>query len=50
VALGNAPTTAETLAALASRRDHDDPVVREHVSWALAQHAGRASAETTAMA
>jgi len=50
VALGNAPTTPGVLAALASRRDHDDPVVREHVSWALAQHARRASTQTRAMA
>ena len=38
VALGNAPTTPETVAALESRRDIDDPVVREHVEWALARH------------
>ncbi|KAF1699029.1 tRNA epoxyqueuosine(34) reductase QueG [Pseudoxanthomonas jiangsuensis] len=39
VALGNAPTTPETLAALASRRDHASPLVREHVQWALERHA-----------
>ncbi len=38
VALGNAPSTEETLAALESRRDCEDPVVREHVAWALARH------------
>jgi epoxyqueuosine reductase len=38
IALGNAPTTAGTLAALESRRDIEDPMVREHVLWALAQH------------
>ena len=38
VALGNAPTTAEVIAALQSRRDHDSPVVREHVEWALRRH------------
>ena len=38
VALGNAPTTPEVLAALQSRRNHADPVIREHVAWALAQH------------
>ena len=38
VALGNAPTTPDVLAALASRRDHPSPVVREHVAWALQQH------------
>ena len=39
VALGNAPTTPATVAALESRRDIEDPVVREHVEWALARHA-----------
>ncbi|MCL6618351.1 MAG: tRNA epoxyqueuosine(34) reductase QueG [Thermomonas hydrothermalis] len=43
VALGNAPTTPEVLAALASRRDHPSPVVREHVAWALRQHAARSA-------
>lgn len=38
VALGNAPATPEVLAALRSRRDEPDPVVREHVLWALARH------------
>ena len=38
VALGNAPTTPDVLAALASRRDHPSPVVREHVAWALDRH------------
>ena len=38
VALGNAPPSAEVVAALESRRDIDDPVVREHVEWALARH------------
>ena len=38
VALGNAPTTPAVLAALASRRDDPDPMVREHVGWALARH------------
>ncbi|MFT3762008.1 MAG: tRNA epoxyqueuosine(34) reductase QueG [Pseudoxanthomonas sp.] len=38
VALGNAPTTPETLAALASRHDDPSPLVREHVAWALARH------------
>ncbi len=44
VALGNAPTTPEVLAALATRRDDPSPLVREHVEWALAQHAGRSAA------
>jgi epoxyqueuosine reductase len=39
IALGNAPSTPGTLAALESRRDCDDPLVREHVAWALARHA-----------
>ncbi|TMN24379.1 tRNA epoxyqueuosine(34) reductase QueG [Pseudoxanthomonas sp. X-1] len=39
VALGNAPTTPEILAALASRRQDASALVREHVGWALAQHA-----------
>lgn len=38
VALGNAPTSAEVLTALEQRQQHPDPVVREHVLWALAQH------------
>ena len=38
IALGNAPTTPDVLAALESRRDSDNAVVREHVLWALAQH------------
>jgi epoxyqueuosine reductase len=41
VALGNAPTTPDVLQALESRRDCEDPVVREHVEWALARHATR---------
>jgi epoxyqueuosine reductase len=43
IALGNAPTTPEVVAALQSRRDIDDAgfdstMVREHVQWALARH------------
>ena len=41
VALGNAPSSPEVLAALESRREIEDAVVREHVEWALAQHAAR---------
>jgi epoxyqueuosine reductase len=41
VALGNAPTTPEVIAALESRRGIGDAIVREHVEWALAQHATR---------
>lgn len=38
VALGNAPTSSAVLEALATRRDADSALVREHVAWALAQH------------
>jgi len=38
VALGNAPTTPEVLAALARRREDASPLVREHVAWALGRH------------
>jgi epoxyqueuosine reductase len=44
IALGNAPTTPDVLAALESRSDIENTVVREHVSWALEQHAARRSA------
>ena len=37
IALGNAPRSAEAVAALQSRAAHPDPVVREHVAWALAE-------------
>jgi epoxyqueuosine reductase len=43
VALGNAPGSEETLVALNSRREDPSPLVREHVQWALAQHAQRAN-------
>lgn len=39
VALGNAPTTPEVLAALHARAADASVLVREHVAWALAQHA-----------
>jgi epoxyqueuosine reductase len=38
VGLGNAPNTAEVVAALDARRDHPSELVREHVAWALARH------------
>jgi epoxyqueuosine reductase len=38
VALGNAPTSAELIAALTDRVQHPSELVREHVQWALAQH------------
>jgi len=39
IALGNAPTTAKVVAALAARADHASALVREHVAWARARHA-----------
>ncbi|HUQ29075.1 MAG TPA: tRNA epoxyqueuosine(34) reductase QueG [Usitatibacter sp.] len=39
VALGNAPTRPDVVAALRSRADHPSALVREHVAWALARHA-----------
>lgn len=38
VALGNAPTTPTTVAALEARRDDPSALVREHAAWALARH------------
>ncbi|HEX3950892.1 MAG TPA: tRNA epoxyqueuosine(34) reductase QueG [Steroidobacteraceae bacterium] len=38
VALGNAPTSSEVIAALGARAQHPSALVREHVGWALAQH------------
>ena len=38
VALGNAPTSNEVIAALQARHDHPSDLVREHVAWALDQH------------
>ena len=43
VALGNAPTSPGVLAALHHRAQHASPMVREHVQWALAEHAGRSA-------
>ena len=37
VALGNAPPSQAARQALAARADHPDPLVREHVRWALAR-------------
>jgi epoxyqueuosine reductase len=39
VALGNAKTTPEVVAALKSRQHDTSAMVAEHVTWALAQHA-----------
>jgi epoxyqueuosine reductase len=38
IALGNASTTPNVIAALESRRNIDDAMVREHIEWALARH------------
>jgi len=38
VALGNAPSTAETISALQSRISFPSEMVKEHVQWALDQH------------
>jgi epoxyqueuosine reductase len=38
VALGNAPTTPEVVAALRLRADDPSPILRGHVRWALARH------------
>jgi epoxyqueuosine reductase len=38
VALGNAPGSAQVLAALEARRTDPLPLVREHTLWALARH------------
>lgn len=39
VALGNASTSPPVIEALKSRRSHPSDLVREHVQWALEQHA-----------
>ncbi len=44
VGLGNAPWSEDVVGALQARRHDPDPVVREHVAWALAQQARRAPA------
>ncbi|MBK1649169.1 tRNA epoxyqueuosine(34) reductase QueG [Rhabdochromatium marinum] len=42
IALGNAAPTQSVLQALAARQDHPDPLIREHIHWALArQRQGR---------
>jgi epoxyqueuosine reductase len=38
VALGNAPSSAEIIAALQAREGHSSALVREHVAWALKRH------------
>ena len=39
IALGNARTNPAVIAALNDRRDYPCEIVREHVAWALEQHA-----------
>lgn len=39
VALGNCPSTPEVVECLKKRINHESDLVREHVSWALEQHA-----------
>ena len=39
VALGNAPSSAGVIEALEARAGHPSELVREHVAWALEQHA-----------
>jgi len=41
IALGNAPPSADAVAALESRREHPSEVVRESVGWALARQRER---------
>ncbi|SMF37891.1 tRNA epoxyqueuosine(34) reductase QueG [Pseudogulbenkiania subflava] len=43
VGLGNAPSSPAVLAALTARANDPSELVREHVQWALAQHASRAA-------
>lgn len=45
VALGNAASSPAIIAALQSRADHPDPVVKEHVLWALARHQVKPASE-----
>lgn len=46
VALGNAESTPEVIAALMSRRHGQSEMLTEHVMWALAQHNAEARMET----
>jgi epoxyqueuosine reductase len=40
VALGNSPSSPQLRGVLAARADHPDPLVREHVRWAIGRHVG----------
>ena len=46
VGLGNAPSSPEVITALKQRSQDDSEMVKEHVAWALAQHAARMTEET----
>lgn len=48
VALGNAETSPEVVAALRQRSDHPSDMVREHIVWALQQHRSTAAASVPA--
>lgn len=48
VALGNGPGTPEVITALKARRSDASALVREHVEWALQQHAARPAGPTSA--
>ena len=43
VALGNAPYSAETVAALQNQARHPNELIREHVRWALDEQSTRRS-------
>jgi epoxyqueuosine reductase len=43
VGLGNAPATAEVIAALEARQNDADAMVREHATWALMRHRQKAA-------
>jgi epoxyqueuosine reductase len=43
VGLGNAPSSTAVIAALEARQHDSHELVREHVAWALAQHAHKAA-------
>ena len=46
VALGNAPYRPQIVEALSARGQHPSQLVREHVAWALAQQAKKATPST----
>jgi len=45
VALGNAPSSENVINALKARQNHPSSLVREHVAWALLQHANSETEE-----